>query len=199
MGVPQYLWRETPQSLRRKMVSFFPKLFASAKAAIFSLAASVGRPLNWPELMLTPYSVKASVGSLADIEDPDAKPVSGIPADTDSIDRDGATTARMGRLYFLQNSKSRSSCAGTAMTAPVPYSSRTKFPTQIGRFSSLKGFTTNLPVKKPSFSAVSTSSAFTDIDLSRANFFSASACTGEPSSNFGSIGWFGARISAVAP
>src|SRR5229473_8364876 len=183
MGVPQYLWRETPQSFRRKMVSFFPKLFASAKAAIFSLAASVGRPLNWPELMLTPYSVKASVGTLADIEDPDAKPVSGVPANTDSIDRDGATTARMGRLYFLQNSKSRSSCAGTAMMAPVPYSSSTKFPTQMGSFSPLKGFTAYRPAKTPSFSAVAISSVFTDETFISANFFSCFDCSGIPAIN----------------
>ena len=66
---------------------------------------------------------------------PRREPGVGAPADAASSDRDGATTARMGRLYFLQNSKSRSSCAGTAMMAPVPYSSSTKFPTQMGSFS----------------------------------------------------------------
>src|SRR5437667_12130920 len=134
------------------------------------------------------------VGGRVDIEDPTSNPEGAA-----SVESRGATTVRMGRSYFLQNSKSRSSCAGTAITAPVPYSSSTKFPTQIGSFSPLKGFTTNLPVKNPSFSAVARSSAFTDIDLSRANFFSASACTGEPSSNFGNVGWVGARIRAVAP
>jgi len=42
----------------------------------------------------------------------------------------GCTTTRTGRPYLRQNSKSRWSCAGTAMMAPVPYSSRTKFPTR---------------------------------------------------------------------
>src|SRR5260370_39578648 len=138
MGVPQYLWREIPQSFRRKMVSFSPKPFDRAKADIFSLACSVGRPLNSPELMLTPYSVKASVGGVADVENPDAKPASGAPA-RKSLGT-WITTVRMGRLYFLQNSKSRSSCAGTAMMGPVPYSRSTKFPTQIGSFFSLNGF-----------------------------------------------------------
>ena len=31
-------------------------------------------------------------------------------------------TRRMGKEYFCANSKSRSSCAGTLITAPVPYS-----------------------------------------------------------------------------
>src|SRR5882724_1261454 len=194
MGVPQYLWRETPQSLSRKMVSFFPNCLDAANAAIFSFATSVRRPLNSPEFMLIPLPVNGSAGACTDIEDPLSKPDGGA-----AFASSAATTVRIGRLYFLQNSKSRSSCAGTAITAPVPYSSSTKFPTQIGSFSPLKGFTTNLPVKNPSFSAVATSSAFMDIDLSRANFFSASASTGEPSSNFGSIGWVGARIRAVAP
>src|SRR5882724_567561 len=120
-----------PQSFRRKTVSFFPKPLDAAKAAIFPLACSVGRPENSPEFTLTPYSVKASAGGVADIKPADAEPASGAPADIVADAEDGATTWRMGRLYFLQNSKSRSSWAGTAMMAPVPYSSRTKLPTQI--------------------------------------------------------------------
>src|SRR6267378_5218765 len=107
MGVPQYLCRETPQSFRRKTVSFLPKPFDSANTAIFSFACSVGRPLNSPELTVTPYSIKASVGGVAASEAPDAIPASGAPApaDPDANDWDGATTVRIGRLYFLQNSK----------------------------------------------------------------------------------------------
>src|SRR6202030_3112921 len=197
MGVPQYLWRDTPQSFRRKMVSLFPKPFDSAKAAIFPLACSVGRPVNSPELMLTPYSVKASVDRAVDIEAPEASPASGAPADTDSSDRDGATTARMGRLYFLQNSKSRSSCAGTAMMAPVPYSSSTKFPTQIGSFSPLNGFTAYRPVKNPFFSAVAISSVFTDDTFISTSFFSAAVCPGVPAINRPTSGCVGASTIAL--
>ena len=44
----------------------------------------------------------------------------------------GLTTTRIGSSYLRANSKSRSSCAGTAITAPVPYSPSTKLATQIG-------------------------------------------------------------------
>ena len=44
----------------------------------------------------------------------------------------------------------------------VPYSVSTKFPTQIGIFSPLKGLVANRPVKNPSFSIVARSSVFTD-------------------------------------
>ena len=37
----------------------------------------------------------------------------------------GAITVLTGKSYFLANSKSRSSCAGTAITAPEPYSEST--------------------------------------------------------------------------
>src|SRR3989475_7540428 len=56
-------------------------------------------------------------------------------------------TTRPGIPYVLATSKSRWSCAGTAMIAPVPYSYRTKFATQIGIGSSVKGFTAQAPVK----------------------------------------------------
>ena len=45
----------------------------------------------------------------------------------------------IGRPYFGANSKSRSSCAGTAMTAPVPYSPSTKLATQMGTGSPVNG------------------------------------------------------------
>ena len=51
----------------------------------------------------------------------------------------GRMTTRMGSAYLRANSKSRSSCAGTAMTAPVPYSPSTKFATQIGTCSPVNG------------------------------------------------------------
>jgi hypothetical protein len=47
----------------------------------------------------------------------------------------GWITTRIGSPYFLANSKSRWSWAGTLITAPVPYSARTKFAIQTGTFS----------------------------------------------------------------
>ncbi len=41
-------------------------------------------------------------------------------------------TTVIGSLYFRANSKSRWSCPGTPITAPVPYSPSTKLATQIG-------------------------------------------------------------------
>ena len=53
----------------------------------------------------------------------------------------GRTTTRIGSAYFRANSKSRSSCAGTAITAPVPYSPSTKLATQTGTCSPVNGLT----------------------------------------------------------
>ena len=64
----------------------------------------------------------------------------------------GFTTTAIGSPYFFANSKSRWSCAGTAITAPVPYSISTKFAAQIGIFAPVSGFTAYAPVKTPSFS-----------------------------------------------
>src|SRR6266436_6353467 len=49
------------------------------------------------------------------------------------------------------------------MMAPVPYSISTKLATQIGISSPLKGLVAYRPVKKPSFSIVARSSAFSDV------------------------------------
>ena len=43
----------------------------------------------------------------------------------DRMRASGRITARIGRPCARANPKSRSSCAGTAMIAPVPYSIRT--------------------------------------------------------------------------
>ncbi|MNJ59530.1 hypothetical protein D3C77_552190 [compost metagenome] len=61
------------------------------------------RPSNSPELISWPYSPQAASHSAAT-----------------SSPRLVRTTALNGRLYFLANSKSRSSWAGTAITAPSP-------------------------------------------------------------------------------
>ena len=74
-----------------------------------SLAASLRMPLKRSELTMVPTSVKA------------ADMVAGS-----RISPSGWMTTLMGISYFRANSKSRWSWAGTAMTAPVPYSMRTK-------------------------------------------------------------------------
>jgi hypothetical protein len=68
---------------------------------IFFLAWGVGRPSSDPELMFTPSPVNAAFESIVE---PSA----------------GFITCTMGMPNFFANSKSRSSCAGTAMIAPVP-------------------------------------------------------------------------------
>src|SRR5882762_6146492 len=101
--------------------------------------------------MSLPDSVKGcsawlDLGVLS-LEDPPSETEGGAPADpnavSDLVSGVGTlgctTTAGLGKPYFVANSKSRSSCAGTAMIAPVPYSMRTKLPTQMGSFSLLNG------------------------------------------------------------
>ena len=61
----------------------------------------------------------------------------------------------MGSPYFCANSKSRWSWAGTLITAPVPYSARTKLAIQTGTSSPVNGFTARAPVKTPSLGAPS--------------------------------------------
>ena len=65
-------------------------------------ASSEGVPSNCPEFTSTPGSRYACV--------------SGSPSQSS-----GAITTGMGSPNSSANSKSRSSCAGTPMTAPVPY------------------------------------------------------------------------------
>jgi hypothetical protein len=106
-----------------------------------SIAFGTGRPLIGPESTATPLSSLNVNGT------------SGVsPAAV-------LTTTRIGRLYWFANSKSRSSCAGTAMSAPVPYCGRTKLPSQIGISSFVNGLIAVLPVGRPSFPASCRSSA----------------------------------------
>src|SRR5882762_9098903 len=102
--------------------------------------------------MSLPNSVKGcsawlDLGVLS-LEDPPSETEDGAPADPNALCADrvsgvsalgSTTTTGLGKPYFVANSKSRSSCAGTAIIAPVPYSIRTKLPTQMGGFSLLKG------------------------------------------------------------
>ncbi len=85
------------------------------------------------------------------------------------------------------------------MMAPVPYSMSTKFPTQIGTFSPLKGLMASRPVKKPSFSIVARSSVFTDVwRIFLSLVHSMLSGKAQPKS-FSTAGCVGARIRAVAP
>ena len=65
-------------------------------------------PLNWPEFTTKPSWVSEREARRIAI---------GFVAVPPWI---GRTTTRMSNLYFLAKSKSRSSCAGTLMIAPVP-------------------------------------------------------------------------------
>src|SRR6202030_4872125 len=183
MGVPQYLCREIPQSFNRNPVSHLPNPPASAPSDIRASASSVVSPLYDPEFTLFPYSVNASFNvSLLNI----------APSF-------GCTTIGIASPYFVANSKSRSSCAGTHITAPVPYSISSKFPTHTGTSAPLNGFTAYRPVKNPTLSAVSNSSAFTELCSISANFARATDSSLEPVNNFSTSGCRGARISALAP
>ena len=68
---------------------------------IAALPSSEGRPSKLPELTIVPGSTNASA--------------SGSPSQSG-----GAITVWTGSPNFPANSKSRWSCAGTAITAPVP-------------------------------------------------------------------------------
>src|ERR1700693_6048833 len=130
-----------PQSFSRKIISPLPNPRASASADMFWIARSEARPVYGPEFTSLPYSMNAA---------PSDSGVSDLPSF-------GCTTIGIANPYLAANSKSRSSCAGTHITAPVPYSISTKFPTQIGIFSPLNGLRAYRPVKNPSFSAVALS------------------------------------------
>src|SRR6266567_3407999 len=54
IGVPQYRWREIPQSFSRYVTVALPNLFSSAYADIFRTASSQARLLYLPELTSIP-------------------------------------------------------------------------------------------------------------------------------------------------
>jgi len=88
-------------------------------------------------------------------------------AETSMGDAGLSITSLMAMPYFFAKAKSRVSCAGTAMIAPVPYSMRTKFPTKSGTRSPLKGLTILIPVSIPSFSFSSDTRSTRDWALRR--------------------------------
>ena len=107
IGAPQYLWREINQSLNLYCVLNSPNPLSTAFWVIAFLASVFFMPLNSFEFTKTPSSVYAFVISLG----------------FNSLST-GEITTFNGKLYFLANAKSLSSWVGTAITAPVPYSTR---------------------------------------------------------------------------
>ena len=105
IGGPQYRWRLISQSRSRKLTARFPRPWVSSHAVTSAIDAGVARPSNGPLATITPSAANASVI---------VAPSSGSPSS-------GCTTTRTSMPCSRANSKSRWSCAGTAMIAPVPY------------------------------------------------------------------------------
>ena len=105
----------------------------------------------------------------------------------------------MGIENFLANSKSRSSCAGTAITAPVPYEAITKFPLQMGILSPVSGCMAFLPSGTPCFLFmffIRSNSAI--IETSSCSFCQAGSKS-VPVTNSLASGCSGANVMNVAP
>src|SRR2546425_3249637 len=98
IGGPQYRWREMHQSCSRYCTWGVASPLDRSQATIRRPASRHGSPSNSPEFMSTPSSLTVGNG-------PSAR-----------------TTGRIGSLNAVANSKSRRSCAGTAMMDPVPRS-----------------------------------------------------------------------------
>ena len=136
IGVPQYLCRLISHGLIFQLIVPLPvPIFsrASQTAAFASEPYSPSKPAI-PELTIHPKSHSATSSASS------ALPSSVI-----------IKTRLIGRSYLFANSKSRSSCPGTAITAPVPYEAITKLPIQIGTHSPVRGWIAKEPVGTPFF------------------------------------------------
>ena len=92
IGVPQYRWREIPQSFRRNCTVRLPMpCLLDPLAHALTSATSEVRPVNSPESTRRPYSSKAW------------SMIFGVWPRSGS----GCTTTFTGSLYFVANSKSR--------------------------------------------------------------------------------------------
>ncbi|OQB93056.1 MAG: hypothetical protein BWX84_00691 [Verrucomicrobia bacterium ADurb.Bin118] len=80
-----------------------PRPLASSQSVIFCFASGVGRPVMETSGPVEFTDVPSST-----------KPRQSV------CGSGGCTTCTIGRLNLVANSKSRVSCAGTAMMAPVP-------------------------------------------------------------------------------
>ena len=108
MGAPQYRCLEISQSRRRKDTAWRPVPCSSSHAVTAGMLSGVRRPSKGPEFTMMPSCSWAL---------PMRSPCSVSPS--------GWMTTRIGRPCSVANSKSRWSCAGTPITAPVPYSMST--------------------------------------------------------------------------
>ncbi len=142
-------------------------------------ACSDGRPVKSPESTRAPYSTNAL----------STEGISGFWGSS------GWTTQRIGRPYFLANSKSRWSCAGTLITAPVPYPASTKFATHTGTCSPVKGFRARRPVSMPSFSAAAAPSPTCRAAARTRSANASISLRLAPLTNFSISGWSGAAAT----
>ena len=94
-----------------------PRFFASSATAFFPAWLVI--PVNVPLRTITPSPRYGAVGESCSVASRVAtRPGAPPPASAEM-------TSGMGMPNFFANAKSRSSCAGTAMIAPVPYVART--------------------------------------------------------------------------
>ena len=129
MGVPQKRWREISQSRRRKVLAARPVPAAVSCSMTRAIALRLDRPSSGPELIIRPSPVRAMPVRAGSI-DSNGRPRSGsigTPCSSSSMTGiapvTGAvvsTTTVTGRSNARAKSRSRWSCAGTAMTAPCP-------------------------------------------------------------------------------
>ncbi len=101
IGVPQKRWRDSSQSRSRKFTAPVPLPSTSRISMILAMASVLVRPSSGPELTRVP-----SPGVASPVSPGSARPV--------------CTTTRTGRSNLRAKSRSRWSCAGTAMMAPWP-------------------------------------------------------------------------------
>ena len=107
IGVPHGLCRLISQSRTRYVTVGLALSCDASHSTIFRPPSSADVPEKRPELTRISPSVWAAYASSIGAS-------SGVPG--------AATTRRIGSPNLRANSKSRSSWAGTAMIAPVPYS-----------------------------------------------------------------------------
>ena len=97
------------------------------------------------------------------------------------------------------NSKSRWSWAGTAITAPVPYSASTKLATQMGTGHPVNGLMQRRPVSKPSFSMAPVRRSVRSRARNSCTCFRSPAGSGASSTKRDTSGCSGASRTNVAP
>ncbi len=108
-GSPQYRWRLNSQSRSRKLTVPSPRPRCSSQALTRALAAGTSRPSRdsspAAELMMrASFALNESSQAAGSVPRPSV----------------GSTTQTIGSSKARANAKSRLSCAGTAMIAPVP-------------------------------------------------------------------------------